>query len=520
MRELTDVVVVGSGFGGAPPAFHLAEAGARVVILERGPRMTGVGLTREPELTRWTRVFDVIFGNGMITLAGNCVGGGSMHYFAASIRPPAFVFDRRGRDGARLWPGLLSRAALDPWYERVEEALPVTQLGWGDVSRSGEIFAAACRNAGRDCAPVPLAVDLNGCDNCGRMAGGCRVDAKRSMMLNYLPAAEAVGVDIRPLHEVQRISRASTPGYRYAVEYDVLDRAHYRVTGRGWIEAKALVVAAGAMATPALLQRSEVTLGPMPRAVGRHFSPNGDVLTAFEMRHNPARDAAMPFGKAITTMLTDRLDPDRPAFSRHCIQDADYPVLANLAAALRKSLPGSRHGAVQTTLGMCEDENEGAFGPPPARGAFRRYSRGFARSSLRYRPSEHSKAAIAAVESDLGAILGRAGGRIIPRPVMPNAGITAHPLSSCRLGDDPLTSALDDNHQLRGHPGIFVTDGSAVPGALCVNPSLTIAALAERASPYIIGYLNSAGLDIEYRGSSPAGTRRGVLTQLAKARNR
>ena len=54
----------------------------------------------------------------------------------------------------------------------------------------------------------------------------------------------------------------------------------------------------------------------------------------------------------------------------------------------------------------------------------------------------------------------------------------AHPLSSCRIGDHPHTSALDDRHELRGHPGIFVTDASSVPTSLCVNPSLTIAAWA------------------------------------------
>lgn len=62
---------------------------------------------------------------------------------------------------------------------------------------------------------------------------------------------------------------------------------------------------------------------------------------------------------------------------------------------------------------------------------------------------------------------------------------SAHPLASCCMGDDPATSALDDRHELRGHPGIFVTDASAVPTS-CVNPSLTIAALAERASSLLL----------------------------------
>src|SRR5207244_6051359 len=71
---------------------------------------------------------------------------------------------------------------------------------------------------------------------------------------------------------------------------------------------------------------------------------------------------------------------------------------------------------------------------------------------------------------------------------------SAHPLASCRMGDDPATSALDDRHELRGHPGLFVTDASSVPTSLCVNPSLTIAALAERASSLLLRRAGEFGL--------------------------
>src|SRR6185369_12865285 len=72
----------------------------------------------------------------------------------------------------------------------------------------------------------------------------------------------------------------------------------------------------------------------------------------------------------------------------------------------------------------------------------------------------------------------------------------AHPLASCRIGDDPQTSALDDRHELRDHPGIFVTDASSVPTSLCVNPSLTIAALAERASALLLQRAGEYGVTV------------------------
>jgi choline dehydrogenase-like flavoprotein len=82
---------------------------------------------------------------------------------------------------------------------------------------------------------------------------------------------------------------------------------------------------------------------------------------------------------------------------------------------------------------------------------------------------------------------------------------TVHPLASCRIGDDPATSALDHRHELRGHPGIFVTDGSAVPGALTVNPALTIAALAERAIPGIVQAAQERGIPVKYGAPAPDG---------------
>src|SRR5581483_11301314 len=169
---------------------------------------------------------------------------------AASLRAPSFVFDRRGSTGRRLWPSTITRSPLDPWYDRVEHTLPVAQQGWDDVPYPGGLFAAACANAGHTCNPVPVAVDLARCTNCNWMLSGCRFGAKRSMLLNYLPAARAHGADVRPLHEVQLITKAVTPGYQFQVAYTAVDANDYRIpAGAGVIEAKILVLAAGTMGT-------------------------------------------------------------------------------------------------------------------------------------------------------------------------------------------------------------------------------------------------------------------------------
>lgn len=538
VTERTDVLVIGSGFGGAIPAYHLAAGGARVTVLERGPRLRAQDFAHDLRIGSYTRIVDLVQGDGITVVAGNCVGGSSVVYFAASLRAPTFVFDREGSLGRRLWPAAVTRSSLDPWYDRVEEAIPVARQDWRQVPYPGGLFAAACERAGRSCNPVPVAVDLDRCTNCNWMLSGCRFDAKRSMLLNYLPAATAAGAEIRPLHEVQTIGPATTPGYRYRVAYSVLDENDYRLpVAAGSIEAKIVVVAAGALATPVLLQRSAPLLGGVPRAVGCYFSGNGDRVSIADVDERKVHDllglerepgtpyGAFPVGKPIGAMSYDRLDARAPEFTRFSLQQIYFPGITNILAqatddpasswfGVEKKQLRSRWRSWLSVLAMTEDDNEGRFGPPPPTGGFTRVASSVGLSSLRYRPTVNTLRGWAAADEEARAVLERDGLARV-RPWSEAVGsLSAHPLSSCRMGDDPATSALDDRNELRGHPGLFVTDGSAVPTSLCVNPSLTIAALAERACPSIVERAAEAGVPVRYGAPAPDGStsgRRGVL---------
>ncbi|WP_203591307.1 GMC family oxidoreductase [Streptomyces sp. SID13031] len=517
--ETTDVVVIGSGFGGAIPAFHCAAAGARVVVLERGPRLAANDLAQDMALGSYTRSIDAIIGDGMTVIAGNCVGGSSVVYFAASLRTPGFVFDRRGRSGQRIWPSSLSRASLDPWYDRIESALPVAQQDWSQVSYAGGVFAAACKHAGRTCNPVPVAVDLERCTNCNWMLSGCVFDAKRSMLHNYLPAAESEGAEIRPLHEVQLITPALTPGYRYRTTS--LCYADGAVPSTECIESKVVVLSAGTVGTPIILQRSALLLGGVPAAVGRNLSGNGDRVSVAVTNDDRVRDVlglsrapgvgyqALPIGKAITAMTFDHLDGGLAEFERFSLQQIYFPAMTNILAAAPgwwgtgKKEMRRRWRSWLTMLAMTEDENEGTFGAPPPVGSFTRLAPALASGTMRYRPTANTRRGWAVADAELKSILERDGlSTVTPWHEEPAGVVTAHPLGSCRIGDDPSTSALNDHHELRGHQGLFVTDGAAVPTALCVNPSLTIAALAERASTFVQQRLAASGVDLR-----PVGTR-------------
>jgi choline dehydrogenase-like flavoprotein len=537
-NEQTDVVVVGSGFGGAIAAYHLAAGGARVVLLERGPWLSSEEFQHDFLLgTSSTRTFDFVLGDGMSLLGGNCVGGGSVVYFAAMPRAPRFVFERQGSLGRRMWPATLDRDALDPWYDRVCEALPVTAQDWNDVTFAGGLWAAACAHAGRSANPVPAAIDRELCTNCNWMMAGCRFDAKRSLLLNYLPAAVAHGAEIRPLHEVQHLSPVAA-GYR--VHYTVLDEEDYRVTvDEATIDAKLVVLAAGAGATPVILQRSAATLGPMPHAVGRYFSGNGERLNTAVVDEDKVREVlglgradgsayrAYQIGKGPVVASWDRLDGSLPEFSRYSLEQLYFPpglgtILAQVPDAsgptwfgLAKKEMLRRWQSWLTVFIMSEDDNEGVFGPPPESGNATRISKQMlGRGSLSYEPTANTLAGWAKADADVRDILERDGlARVMPWTNDVVGAYTVHPLASCRIGDDPATSALDDRHELRGHPGIFVTDGSAVPGGLTVNPALTIAALAERAVPAIVAAAQERGVRVRYGAPSPDGSataRRGV----------
>ncbi|MCX4387839.1 GMC family oxidoreductase [Micromonospora peucetia] len=527
-----DVVVIGSGFGGAIPAYHLAAGGARVVVLERGPWLSAEEFDHDFKLgSSYTRIFDFTVGDGMSVLGGNCVGGGSVVYFATMPRAPRFVFERQGSIGRRMWPAAITRDTLDPWYDRVCESLPVTMQSWDKVPYAGGLFGAACAHAGRTANPVPSAVDVDKCTNCNWMMAGCRFDAKRSLLLNYLPAALAHGAEIRPLHEVQHISRTDDGGYR--VHYRIVDAEDYRILhDSGTIDAKIVIVAAGAGATPVILQRSEPTLGTMPTAVGRYFSGNGERLNTAVFDDDRVREvlglsrpngmgyAANQIGRGPTVATWDRLDPDLPEYERYSLEQLFFPlglgtILAQVPDAdgptwfgLAKKEMLRRWQSWLTLFTMSEDDNEGVFGPPPATGNADRISQQMlGRGPLSYRPTANTLRGWAAADADARDILERDGlARVMPWTNDVVGAYTVHPLSSCRIGDDPATSALDDRHELRQHPGIFVTDGSAVPGALTVNPALTIAALAERAVPGIVRAAQERGVPVSYHGTLPDGS--------------
>ncbi len=164
----------------------------------------------------------------------------------------------------------------------------------------------------------------------------------------------------------------------------------------------------------------------------------------------------------------------------------------------------SRWRSWLTVLAMTEDANEGVFDAPPDFGNFKRIGPGQRSASYKFDIAPETTHGFNLSDAASQSIMTLDGLATLHLVASTKKVQCAHPLASCRIGDDPETSALDDRHELRGHPGIFVTDASSVPTSLCVNPSLTIAALAERASSILLRRAGEYGVAVKHRGTIDA----------------
>jgi cholesterol oxidase len=519
-----DVVVVGSGFGGAVVAARLARAGRSVCVLERGRRWEPGDYPRtfgQSAAALWDergsygfleyRVFskiDVIQGVG--------VGGGSLHYFNVQLRAPASIFERPE------WPASVTRPVLDRYYERAEAVMTPAPL----IPPPGErlpprthAFLQAAQSAGFQADLVPIAVHTGPArahhesglvqQPCAYTADcllGCRTRSKNSLDVTYLPMGERDGLEIRPLHVVERLEPLGGG-----------DPGGYRVRGRvidpqrpGWsepfrVDTATVVLAAGVLGTVELLLRArdlDRTLPGLPPGLGRRFSGNGDMLFAgtrdTDMVVDPSHGPSITAGAFV-----------QPPGSRHLvqIQDLGYPpALLSLfdgtipSRARLRSVAHAAAGYVRAARGARSFPARSLFGGSAVPRFLPYLGLGTDAADGRLRLDRHGWLRIdwdpaASLEmydqmEEAMRTLSRAlGGRYVrsaPWRAPLRRLLTAHPLGGAVMGESPSSSVVDDRGQVWGHPGLYVADASIIPGPLAVNPSLTIAALAERVAQWMV----------------------------------
>jgi enediyne biosynthesis protein E9 len=525
VSERVDVLIAGTGFGGSISAWRLAElyaaAGANpanVVVLERGALRRHVDFAQSMHVEHLAGVYELIQGDGAQIVVANTLGGGSALYLAASLRAPRETFERRDRrpeDGPerRMWPGPVSRRTLDRFYRRAELGLRVSRPAWREVSKSGGLWAANLRAAGHTCDRVPLAIDEKLCNNVKWCHTGCIYGAKNTVFTNYLASAERAGVRVVPDTEVQSVRQSQARPYRYVV-----------ATSSGEYECKVLVLACGAMNTPPILMRSRPALPALSDQLGRHLGVNGDHVAAIEYDPRRVQDvlrlpgyADFHKGKPITTMTYDfwvgrrshRFDGTRfnlqeiflSSLTNFLYDDGRDPSGEPSWWGLQKKEAIANWASRIELLAMVEDTNDGEFyAVPPEGGAVRPNDGPVSVGLFRYRLSEQSARVRAAADEAMRRISAHRGlGRFMKLTETEGA-YASHPLGGCRMAESPALGVTDHTGAVFGYEGLYCIDSSIVPTSLGVNPSLTIAALAERCAARLVARGADLGLPARPEG--------------------
>ncbi|MFA9269183.1 MAG: GMC oxidoreductase [Baekduiaceae bacterium] len=329
-----------------------------------------------------------------------------------------------------------------------------------DRYRSSRQFAEYVRKAGLpEAAPVPMTVDwdvvrreLRGEQrpliSRGDVLIGTNGAGKHSLDTNYLPAAEATGrLDLRPLHDVTSVRRDDAG--RWIVDVDVLDGAA-RLVERLRITTDALFLGAGTMNTTKLLLKARDTgaLPDLPDDLGRYWGTNGDLLVTAVLRDRTGTWQGGPANVAT-------LDWDNP----------DGPVTLLFAA-----LPFPAETHAMQLVGMVIPDGHGSMTYDSARDRLRIVW-----------PKEADAGAMTIARARMRRLT-RAAGAVTVFDATRSAPSTFHQLGGAVIG-----KVCDPHGRVLGQRGLYVTDGALIPGSTaCANPSLTIAALAERNAATVV----------------------------------
>ncbi len=502
--EIVDVVVVGTGAGGAPLLARLAQAGYKVVALEAGyfwhPATDFATDEREQNKLFWA---DERLSAGVDPLAfgrnnsGIGVGGSTLHYTAYVPRPQPDDFQLFTDFGlGEDWP--IGYGDLEPYFDELELFLGVSgpsPYPWGPnrtpyplaplpLNAAAQLMARGCATLGLRTAPAANAALSapyfqpgvgwrNACTNRGFCQAGCTTGGKASMDVTFIALALQHGAEVRSGAFVTRIETDREGRVTGVVYVHEGQEEHQRC--------HTLFLAAGAIETPRLLLLNG--LANQSGEVGRNFMahPGLQIWGQFE-------EATRPF-KGIPGGLISE-DTHRPQHANfaggYLLQSIGVmPVTYASQIArgrglwgesLQSHMNGYNHTAGINILGEClpyahnylelSDEVDQRGLPKPRI----HFSNGENERRLR----DHAEALMRRIWEAAGAEEIWASER------------NAHIIGTCRMGPDPNRAVVNTEGRVFEVPNLYIMDNSIFPSALSVNPALTLMALSLRTADHFI----------------------------------
>lgn len=500
-----DVCVIGTGAGGAVAAARLAEAGYDVVILEEG------GYWRENDFTeqefdmvprlyadRGTRATDDL---AISLLQGRSVGGGTLINWMIMLRTADWVLDEWAREHGTEG---MSSQEMRLLYDQVEEEVHARTVPDDAHAPNNRVIMDGATRAGWKSSTAKI--NARGCVRAGFCGLGCRYGAKQSTLVTYIPRALAAGArlysDVR-VETVTVVERGS-PTPRKKVSCTVIDRETHAARHQLTVHAPLVVLAGGAIGTPAILQRSGLGGG----AVGKYLRLHPTTAVIGKFSREMYGTAGIP-----QSALSDHFIRENGDYGFWIECPGLLPGLAGAAIsgfgashrAMMESFPNLSSLIVLTRDGSERGKSNGDV--TIGRGG-RTHIR-YALSGSDGKTVSQGIAAAARIHFEAGAtevttlhtpeILLKSPGDIasVGRAAVGanQLGLfSAHVNGTCRIGGNPGDSGCSPDGERYGAPGVYVADGSLFPTAPGVNPQATIMALATLVAQRIIARHPLSGL--------------------------
>jgi len=474
-----DVVIVGSGAGGAAAAWRLSAEGHSVLVLEEGGHYTEADFSHDQGVA-WRQLYAddgqrVMSGNLYIPVAGGrCLGGSTVVNSGICFRIPDWRFEewKTERD---LDFGLED---LGPWLDRTERFIHVTPAD-RRVTGENNLFCEEGMTAlGWSGGPMPR--NAPGCVGCGSCQMGCPSGGKLSVVKTYIPAAMKHGARF-----VTRARAAETileDGRVVGIRADLLDPETGEPTAGLTVRARAVVLAGGAIQTPLFLQ----TNGLGNEHVGKHLHvhPGAGVIAVTDRQIQGWR--GIPQGFYSDEFLKSDGIILESFWATPEVFYLSYPFGRDGARGM------TDFGKMVALGGVIADRSEGSVHKTSIPGKAR----------VSYSVVDEDRRRLVLVQRYAARLLLAAGAREVRAAVYGVPVITSpeeadrwldpdvirlkqltaiyssHPHGTARMSADPERGAVDCTGQLHGVPGLYVMDGSVFPDVLGVNPQVTIMALA------------------------------------------
>jgi choline dehydrogenase-like flavoprotein len=481
-----DVVIIGSGAGGAPMAYQLARAGWNVILLEEGQNHSPYTFNRQS----WEAMKDMYRDSGMtFTLGtpsiplpmGRALGGTTVINSGTCFRIPDEVFARWKNE---FGLSEMEMSDLLPLFEQVEEMLHVQEMPVELLGANNRLFTEGAVKLG--IRSKPLYRNFKNCKGVGLCVFGCPENAKQSMEKNFLPTASEFGAKIITSARVEKICVKNKVAN--GVEGSFLDAGKKRRTTFK-IDAPVVVLSCGAVYTPLLLLRNGIANGS--RQVGRnlHIHPATKVIGIFDDIINAW--SGVPQGCYSDDYASEGimlegffLPPAILSFALPALgmklkkYMADYSKMAGFGVMVTDSSHGKvikGPGHMPLIFYNLNQTDTDKF----VKGieiAARIYFEAGAKKILL--PIHGFDELTSADElKKLHEV------KIRPSDLELSA---FHPMGTCRMGDEPKNSVVNSHLESHEIKGLFVADASVFPSSLGVNPQISIMAFSLFAADHLI----------------------------------